>query len=200
MIIKYMHAGEDRWEGNWGGVPFLHMRPIILSYTPDPRYENTLNTTQMKTCVPKQLWQSHTVMSSADMPERHECTAWLCSPSLELCECASTSSLHPWVTASTTTNQEPRSGGHGPWIIRQRACMPQRQTRGGAAGAAAFSGLIWACPTTTTVFLEGEESSQPQPPFQWKQRAMKEMLLFSRIKPFLAFRCGQYVPMCFHRK
>lgn len=148
------------WEGMIEeGLPFLHMGPITLSCTPDPQYETTIHPPQRRTCVPKHLWESHTVMGSADMPEssqRNECAAWLCSPSLELCECASTSSLPPWVTASTTTNQELRSGGQGPWIICQRACVPQRQTRGGAAGAAAaFSGLLWACTTSNTGLLWG---------------------------------------------
>lgn len=68
--------------------------------------------------------------------------------------------------------------------------MPQRHTRGGAAGAAALSGLIWAC--TAVFFRRGERSL---PLSLWKRAVMTKMLLCGTIKPFLDFCCGQYVPL-----
>lgn len=43
------------------GMPFLHVGPIIDTYIPDPQYEHTLNTNQMKACVPAQPEQSPTL-------------------------------------------------------------------------------------------------------------------------------------------
>lgn len=83
----------------------------------------------------------------------------LCSPSLELRECASASSLPHWVTASVPTNQELRSGGHESSV--RGPSLPQRQTGGGAAAAAAAFfgvGLLWA--SVLVVFKEDGEEEQ----------------------------------------
>lgn len=43
--------------------------------------------------------------------------------------------------------------------------MPQRQAGGGAAGAAALSGLLWACITSNTAFLGGVRGANPSQVF-----------------------------------
>lgn len=97
------------------------------------------------------------VMDSAEHPVS-ECAAWIRSPSLELCECASTSFLPHWVTASTSTNQDLRSGGQAPWIIRQKALYASAPDQRGSCCL-----LLWrkmgSCDQLHSIFQRGGEEA-----------------------------------------